>query len=88
MNTNIYINNNIINSINKLINIKDDLIKLKDNNYNTSLNIYNNLEFIKNLNIEYYKNNNFNKQNLLIIIIFDQLYLNNDKYIIYNILEK
>jgi len=52
MNTNKYIDNKIINSINKLFNIKNDLIKLKDNNYNINLNIYINFEFIKNLNIE------------------------------------
>jgi hypothetical protein len=52
MNTNKYIDNKIINSINKLFNIKNDLIKLKDNNYNINLNIYTDSEFIKNLNIE------------------------------------
>jgi hypothetical protein len=88
MNTNNNINNNIINSINKIVDIKNDLINLKNNNYNKDLNIYNNHEFIKNINIDYYKANITKKTNLLIYIMINILYFNHDKYIIYEIFEK
>ena len=88
MNTNNNINNNIINSINKIIDIKNDLINFKNNNYNKDLNIYNNYEFIKNINIENYKDNHTKKSNILKYIIYEQLYYKYDKFIIYEIIEK
>jgi hypothetical protein len=91
MNNNKIINNKIINSINKIIDIKNDLIMFKNNNYNVDLNIYNNIDFIKNINIEnieYYKANDTKKSNILIYIIYQQLYFKYDKFIIYEIIEK
>jgi hypothetical protein len=82
------INNNIISSINKIVDIKEDLIKLQLNNYNYELPIYSDNNFIKNINIEYYKSNINNKLNLLLYIIITQLYINHDKYMIYEIIEK
>ena len=81
------INDKITFIIIRLVNLKNDIIKFKESNYDYN-NVYYDNNYIKKINVEYFKSINYDEINIIIILLFTEYYYKHDKYIIYDILEK
>ena len=81
-----YIDNEIISLLILLIKYKNDIIKLYKNNFNISFE-YEDIEYINKLNFEYLKLINLDKNNIILMLIFNEIYYKNDKNVIFEILE-